>query len=1494
MRLLHFLSGLRRFWPVAILFGIGLASALPARAETAYVKHTDFFGSYTTRASFLYLGFDHDLGLWEYTITWTGDPLVNVHHDGYLWGAISFNFSTRVGQVAPATEVNLTARVDTPFWDRHGPPFYFTTESNPTGQDPGETRVDSLKVNESCSTRGMAVANAHAMLCSLNITDTPLGYSPPIGPRVDFTFTYNQRENSQPTVIDYSNMGRKWVHNWMAFVDESLKQDTPADVTAGTPALRELMAKVAQPGGGYYEYGPGVYSPDSIDPYPISFLARSDSRMRLTKVTADKYEELRPDGSKLVFGLRSGSRFFLTQVVDRVGNAVTLSYDASFRLTSLTDPIGQVSTFSYEDAAAPLKLTKVTDPFGRSALLEYNTGGYLRKITDVIGITSEFTYQGEFIDTLTTPYGTSTFAFGTSGENRWLTLTDPMGGTERVEYHDVVTGLTLGPLPTGLMTNASQDQHRYTLYWDKKAMAALPNNPTSAHLYQWLFGRRYNTSGALMAEKRPYENRVVYNHQGQVKTHTEGTAKSVTKMARVLDDGTTQLNQFEYTPLGHVSKTIDPLGRQANFIYASNGIDLLEVNQTTGTSTSDVLAKFTYNISHQPLTTTDAAGQVTTFTYNSAKQVRTITNAKNEVTTLWYHPTGQPAVGETLDPNATGYLVKIDGAVTGATTRIAYDAFGRPRTITDSEGYAVTTDYDAFDRPTTTTYPDGTFEQIVYDKLDPLSLRDRRGQLTTMTHNALRQLSSVTDALLRTTQYDWCKCGDLQTLTDPQGRATSWVYDAASRLIGKGYADGKTISYTYENTTSRLKMVGDSKGQYANYEYFSDDRLKRVFYWGAAETTPEVSFTYDPTYPRMATMTDGIGTTIYSYNSIPTTPTPGAGRLYSVQGPLPNATVEYTYDELGRVLTRSINGTSNYTSVTYDALGRVTTTTNLLGSFGHNYVNQTGRLSSVTYPNGQITNYGYYPKIRETPGNGDERLQQIQNLAVGGANLSTHSYTYDVAGVIKTWSQQIGVDAPLTSSFGYDAADQLVEATKPISASVVRDYLYRYDTSGNRTSEQIDSAVSAVTHNNVNQATAISPTGPIRFQGTVHEPSTVTVNGTPAVVDATNNFRADLTLAPGTHTVAVAATNAGSITATKNYSVTVASAAARTLVYDLNGNLIDDGAGKTYAWDAADRLIRITQSSGITEFAYDGASRRTQEKFNGTLIKQWVWCDGPQPCEERDGSNAVTKRFFPGGEQVGSNVFFYTFDHLGSIRELTDDTGAIRARYDYDPYGRRTKLSGDLESTFGFTGFYHHQLSGLSLALYRGYDPILGRWLSRDPIEELGGINLYRYVGSNPVGGVDLFGLREVTVAIWERKFPYVTGSGSVGHVAIVENNGKMILSQFPNPHGAHAPNSQKDYLDTVAYEGRRPDHLFKVFVPNDRPFDVAAKDHASRKWWDVVASNHDETNCSTSSRVALDQGGIPMSKNFVVTSPNDLLDALTKLSKQNNPGQQWYVKKTK
>jgi RHS repeat-associated protein len=458
--------------------------------------------------------------------------------------------------------------------------------------------------------------------------------------------------------------------------------------------------------------------------------------------------------------------------------------------------------------------------------------------------------------------------------------------------------------------------------------------------------------------------------------------------------------------------------------------------------------------------------------------------------------------------------------------------------------------------------------------------------------------------------------------------------------------------------------------------------------------------------------------------------------------------VNIRYDQLGRQLSQTIGGVAS--SVTYDTLGRVQTANNALSAtaFAYTYLGNTGRVASVTNPNGQSSVYTYQDSTT-TPN--EPRLTEIKNLSTTSAIVSKFDYGYDAAGQITSWTQQTDSSDPQNWALQYDTEGKLINAnvTDTTTSAVLHQYAYLYDAAGNRTSEQIDGNVTGASYNNLNQLTGHSAGGQMVFSGTLSKPATVTVGGNAATVDVNNNFRGTAAVTTGTNTVPVIATDAYSHVTTNRYQVVIPPAAS-SYTYDLNGNLTYDGS-RTFAWDAKNQLVKITYAdTSYTQFTYNGAGERVKiQEYDNTgshnLIstKQYVWAGGL--AEERDATNTVTKRYFGQGEQrvVGGTTtnYFYTRDHLGSIREMIDASGTIQARYSYDPYGRRTKVLGALDCDFGFTGHYWHATSSLYLAPYRAYDPNLGRWISRDPSGESSGINLYAYCGGSPVNETDPTGL---------------------------------------------------------------------------------------------------------------------------------------------------------
>jgi RHS repeat-associated protein len=1243
-----------------------------------------------------------------------------------------------------------------------------TSGSDPQPQGSCEPSQPECRTPD-CRNGGMAGYTVNLMLVNLHISDTPVGYQPPLGPSMQFTIAYNQREAFQPQLPMYSNFGPKWTFDWFAYAE-----DDPTNAAANVNVYRRRGGQET-----YTNMATGTSTP------------HFRSRAVLVRTSATRYERRLSDGSTEVYAQPDGSlvyprRFYLTETTDPQGNGATFAYSfeptsGGLRLVSATDAIGQVTTLSYEHAD-PLRITRVTDPFGRFAEFDYDGSGRLSEITDVIGLASTFTYgAGDFIASLTTPYGTTSFATGGTGNDRWLETTDPLGAKEKFEYRSSTPQIptTEAVVPSGMAIFNNYIHGRNTFYWDKRAYAAAAADGApwygKATIYHWLHtAASINvTSGVLESEKRPLERRVWYNYPGQTNgAHIEGSSGSPTVIGRVLDDGTTQLYKYEYNSRGKKLKEIDPVGRETVYVYGTGstpdadqangtGIDLVQIKQKNG-GNYDVLASFTYDAQHQPLTVTGTASQTTSYTYNAQGQLATVT------TPLRAGVTENRTTTYTYDPN--GYLQTITGPATGATTSYTYDSYGRVRTTVDSESYVRTYDYDALDRSTRVTYPDGTSDETVYNRLDAEKTRDRLGRWTHRFHDALRRAVATRDPLGRTTTLQWCSCGSLDKVIDANQNTTTWERDLQGRITKETRADNSTSEFTYETTTSRLKTVKDAKAQDVQYSYLPDNRLQQVSYPTAQTSTPSVSFTYDPAFPRLATMTDGAGVAAYTYHPSGTTPPLGAGLLATVDGPNANDTISYGYDELERVVTRTLNGVTS--TWAYDALGRRASQADPIGTFSYAFVGTTKRLESVTYPNGQVSSYTYFPN------SGDQRLQEIHHkTGAGGTTLSRFTYTYDAVGNIKTWSQQYGPGTANAYDFWYDPADQLTAATYRTTdptPAILKRYAYAYDPVGNRTTEQIDDSPVASVYDNMNRLTSQDGGGALTFKGTVSEPSTVTVGGKPAVVGVDNRFEGRTPVTPGTNTVGIVGADASGNTRTNTYQVTIASG-PKSFSYDGNGSLTGVGI-RTYDWDGQNRLVRALDSgSEVASFTYDGQGRRLRKTASG-VTRVYVY-DGGNIVEERPGTgNTVRYVYGPGLDRPiaavdsAGTVSYSLADHLGNVIQTTNAAAQVTFTRQYDPYGN--PLSGGGSSGYAFTGREWDAETSLYYYRARYYDAATGRFISQDPFGFKGGVNFYAYVLDNPVGNRDPFGLYALPVQLCPAGSPTENKYGT----ALCCRGGKYVL----------------------------------------------------------------------------------------------------------------------
>lgn len=976
-----------------------------------------------------------------------------------------------------------------------------------------------------CKQPGMPGYSFHAGVVSLHVVDTPIGYRPPLGPAVDFTVVYNQREVRRGEWVDFGNLGTQWTHNW-----DSYMVDDPG-YSAGSQTLRMYEA-----GGGSMSYSGSGYNAAIAcwSPHPKTHETLGTNQDMAHPV----YTRTLTDGSKLIYASPDGSttyprRVYLSQVVDPQGNAVTLSYEpcsavaawgyagytggmtvgqpsgygggmaiesysgsghGGLSLTAITDALGQVTHIKHD---ALLHITEVDDPFGRSAHFSYDDYSQLTSITDEAGLTSSFTYgyvydqsqdlsaqhqrlgymidvsaqsggdtfggvacinlgQGQaalpnFMSSMTTPYGTTTFDMWENGTTRAIQATDPMGQTERLEFRHQAPGISgSDPQAPGLVANVNLDW-RNSFYWNKRVLGLYGPDYTKAEIYHWLHGLDGEfATPTLEGEKKPLEKRVWYGHDNTF-TFYPAVQPNPSNIMRALPNGGYQMWSYAYNAQGKPTASNDPLNRTFGYVYSADGLDLLEVHNITNPTTEatgpdELLATYTYNSHHQPLTATDASGQTSTMTYNAAGQITSSTDALGRTTSYTY---------------SGGYLQSIQGPDSSATVSFGYDSCGRASDVTDSEGRTIHTTFDALDRPTRVDYPDGTYEAFVYDRLDLVKTRDRKGQTSVMTYNPLRQMTQIMDAQGRTTSFDWCGCGSLDSMVDPAGHMTTWLRDIENRVVAKIYDDQTQLSYVYDEV-GRLAQRTDAMGQQTLYTYNWDNSLARVDYMNAQNPTPSVAYSYDGRYPRMTAMADGVGTTSFAYNPISTPPALGAGRLASVTGPWANDTISYSYDALGRVTSRSLNGATETRG--FDTLGRLSTVVNPLGTFAYAYQGATGRLDHVTAPNGMVSAFTY-----EAAPN-DRRVQQISHTRADGSLISSFAYTYDADGQIQTWTQANDVQAPKTYSFQYDAVGQILGATlQGPSGELIHQYSYAYDAAGNRTNETIDGGSTTSTYNNVNQ-----------------------------------------------------------------------------------------------------------------------------------------------------------------------------------------------------------------------------------------------------------------------------------------------------------------------------------------------------------------------------------------------------------------------------------------
>jgi RHS repeat-associated protein len=511
---------------------------------------------------------------------------------------------------------------------------------------------------------------------------------------------------------------------------------------------------------------------------------------------------------------------------------------------------------------------------------------------------------------------------------------------------------------------------------------------------------------------------------------------------------------------------------------------------------------------------------------------------------------------------------------------------------------------------------------------------------------------------------------------------------------------------------------------------------------------------------RRVHMTDHVGTTTWTVDEM--------GRITTETGSFGTAPVVAQYDDLGRMTNISFDGHS--VDYAYDGLGRITGIHAPEGDYAFAYMGAGVRRTQVDYPNGVTAALGY------------DSLKRLDSLDyVRGTHvLLLIDYQYD-AGDRRTneiWSmgREVG--------YGYDLAHQLTLADSSLPSDSAA---YRYDRIGNPL-ERTELGLGVTNaFNNLNQIVSGVATGGVMSLtvsgGVNYHVGTVMVNNVEADFDPqTKTFRLEgVELFPGTNVLEAVyygppITNAGHV-ATSTVTVVLGET---TYVHDDNGKLIED-ANFHYQFDLANQLTNVVSketAQSVFSARYDGMNRRVEVTRNGTVTERYVYFPASfNVLAVLDATNGVKEVYTHGPDLSGSlggaggiggilhvtpllggagGGFFYHADAMGNVLLTTDASGETTSTHRYTPFGRPITSTGSYQPRFGFSSKEYDSETGLNYFGYRYLVVSQGRWLNRDPLGEVGGINLYGFVLNNGLYFIDPLGLCEKPGAaqsssLWDR-----------------------------------------------------------------------------------------------------------------------------------------------